>query len=136
MAADAVTAIATGWLYDHFGRASLLAVPLLSAPIPLLAFQTAAVPAIAGVLLWGAVLGIQESTMRAAVADLVPIARRGTAYGVFAAGFGAALLAGSTLIGALYTHSIAATVATVLAIQAAALLLLLAQRPWTREGSR
>jgi MFS family permease len=103
MAVDAAAAMATGWLYDRFGRASLLAVPILSAAVPVLAFQGDAVPAIAGILLWGVVLGIQESTMRAAVADLVPVQRRGTAYGVFAAGFGVATFAGATLIDTLYT---------------------------------
>ncbi len=80
----------------------LIAVPILSAIVPVLAFTTTAGLALAGVLAWGAVLGLQESTMRAAVADLVPTARRGTAYGVFAAGFGAATFAGGALAGALY----------------------------------
>lgn len=132
MIVDAVAAVATGWLYDRIGRRSLIAVPILSAAIPPLAFQHNTGLAITGILLWGAVLGIQESTMRAAVADLVPIQRRGTAYGIFAAGFGAATLAGSTLIGALYTHSLTTTIVVVAAIQAMALLLFLVRRGGAR----
>lgn len=37
---------------------------------------------IGGALLWGAALGIQESTLRAVVADLVAPARRASAYTV------------------------------------------------------
>ncbi|MFL6126018.1 MFS transporter, partial [Actinophytocola sp.] len=132
MIVDAAAAVATGWLYDHVGRRSLLAVPILSAAIPPLAFQHDVGLAVTGILLWGVVLGIQESTMRAAVADLVPTHRRGTAYGIFAAGFGAATLVGSTLVGALYTHSLTATIAVVAAVQAAALLLFLVQRAGAR----
>lgn len=39
---------------------------------PLLAFTAAPASAVTGILLWGAALGIQESTLRATVADLVP----------------------------------------------------------------
>lgn len=134
MAVDAVSAVATGWLYDHSGRITLIAVPVLSALIPLLAFRESATAAITGVLLWGAVMGIQESTMRAAVADLVPIARRGTAYGVFAGGFGLATLLGSVLVGALYSYSVTATIIVVGAIQVVALLLLLIMH--SRRGTR
>jgi hypothetical protein len=54
-----------------------------------------------GAIVWGAAMGIHESTLGAAVADLVPAAGRGTGYGVFTAVYGLAWLAGSTLIGAL-----------------------------------
>ncbi|GAA4862132.1 MFS transporter [Saccharopolyspora rosea] len=123
MGVDAVAAVATGWLYDRVGRRSLVVVPLLSAAVAPLALHSSPTPAICGVLLWGAVLGIQESTMRAAVADLVPTARRGSAYGLFAAGFGGATLAGSALLGALYDHSTSSAIAVAIGIQVAALVL-------------
>lgn len=136
MAVDAVAALATGWWYDRLGRRVLLAVPPLAAAVPALALRTEAVPAIAGVLLWGAVLGIQESTMRAAVADLVPAARRGTAYGIFAAGFGLATLAAGLLAGALYDRSTTVLVGVVVAVQAVALAALAtALRPVRRTGA-
>ncbi|WP_074311666.1 hypothetical protein [Micromonospora cremea] len=110
-------------------------MPVLSALIPLAASTTTAATAIAGVLDWGAVLGIQESTMRAAIADIVPAVRRGTAYGIFATGLGVATLVGGLLIGALYDYSIAAVIVTVAGIQAAALVLFLVTvRPAARAA--
>ena len=55
-------------------------------------------------LLWGAVTGVQDSTVKALVADLVPRPRLATAYGVFAAFQGVAALVGGTLAGGLYTE--------------------------------
>ncbi|MEJ7755851.1 MAG: hypothetical protein WKF83_05515 [Nocardioidaceae bacterium] len=57
-----------------------------------------------GVLIWGAATGVQDSTVKALVADLVPQRRLATAYGVFAAFQGVAALAGGTLAGGLYTE--------------------------------
>lgn len=87
-------------------------------------------------LVWGAAIGVQESTLKATVAELVAPARRATAYGIYAAVIGAATLAGATLIGLLYDHSIPALVATVAAIQAAALVLLAVTRPRQRPTVR
>jgi len=124
MAVDGLAALAAGWAYDRVGTRSLLAVPVLAALVPVLTFTTRPAVAVAGILVWAVVLGVQESTMRAAVADLVPAARRGTAYGVFAAGYGAAALAGGALAGALYGVSVTALVAVTAALQLAALALL------------
>lgn len=124
MGIDAVAALAAGQLYDRIGRRSLIVVPIVSAAIPLLAFSRTAAPAIAGILRWGVVMGIQESTMRAAVADLVPTPRRGTGYGIFAAGFGVAAFIGGVLTGVLYDVSIPLLVIVVAAIQAVALIVL------------
>jgi MFS family permease len=102
MAAAALGALATGVLYDRSGAWVLLALPLLIAAVPVLALSPAAGPAFSGVLVWGTALGIQDSTVKALVADLVPEGRQGTAYGVFAAFEGAGALAGGVLYGALY----------------------------------
>lgn len=90
--------------------------------------------AVAGCLLWGAAVGVQESTLKATVAELVPPGRRATAYGIYAGIIGAATLAGGTLTGALYTYPIPALVTTVTAIQIAALALLVATRPRPRTA--
>ncbi|MFG2054274.1 MFS transporter [Micromonospora sp. NPDC048930] len=135
MGVDAFAALASGWLYDRAGFRVLAAVPVLTALIPLATFTTTSATAIAGVLAWGAVLGIQESTMRAAIADIVPAARRGTAYGIFAAGLGGATLVGGLLTGALYDYSITVLIVTVAGIQAVALALFLTTvRPATRPA--
>ncbi len=50
----------------------------------------------------GAATGLQDSTVKALVADLVPRERLATAYGVFAAYQGVAALAGGAIAGLLY----------------------------------
>ncbi len=121
MAADAAAALASGWAYDRIGAKTLAALPVLTVAVALVAFTNHPESVIAGALLWGAAVGIQESTLRAVVADLVPPSRRATAYGVFAAGLGAATAAGGALTGWLYDTSIPALIATIAGIQITAL---------------
>lgn len=102
MAAAALGALATGVLYDRAGAAVLLGLPLLIAAVPVLALAPGAGLVLAGVLVWGVATGIQDSTVKALIADLVPEFRQGTAYGVFAAFQGAGALAGGALYGALF----------------------------------
>ncbi|MER7967550.1 MFS transporter [Streptomyces sp. NPDC096080] len=128
MAADALAALATGWLYDRFGARVLAVLPVLSAAVPALAFTDTVWIVVLGALVWGGAVGVQESTLRATVADLVPAGRRATAYGILAGIMGATALAGGALTGVLYDVSIPALVATVIGIQAAALVLLWATR--------
>lgn len=124
MGAAALGALGSGFLYDRAGPAVLLALPVLIAAVPVLAFSTGVALVVAGVASWGAATGIQDSTVKALVADLVPEPRQGSAYGVFAAFEGAGALAGGALYGALY-GAWPALIAAVAALQAAALVLLL-----------
>lgn len=133
MAVDAVAALVSGWLYDRIGLRVLLVLPLLAAVVPWLGFSTNTALAVTGVMFWGAAMGVQESTMRAGVAELAPPLRRGSAYGIFTACYGVAWLAGSILIGALYQQSILALAVTLTIVQAAALALFLATRPHRRK---
>jgi len=128
MGVDALAALATGWLYDRVGARVLLALPVLAAAVPLLAFSSFVWLAVLGALLWGAAVGVQESTLRATVADLVPSSRRATAYGIFAGVMGAAAFAGGALTGVLYDHSIPALIITVACVQAGAVVLLYSAR--------
>ena len=121
---DAVAALASGWGYDAVGPRVLLALPVVAAGVPLLAFSGHVWVAVAGCLLWGVALGVQESTMRATVADLVAPGRRATAYGVFGAGVGVAAALGGVLSGALYEVSVTALVVVTALLQLAALVLL------------
>ncbi|MGW2523143.1 MFS transporter [Streptomyces sp. NPDC001617] len=136
MAVDALAALATGWLYDRFGARVLAALPALTAAVPMLAFTNTVTVAVLGSLVWGAAMGIQESTLRATVADLVPPGRRATAYGVFAGVVGGASLVGGALTGALYGVSIPALIAVVVVVQVLALVLLVtgAAGPEPRGG--
>ncbi|MBP1137631.1 MFS family permease [Arthrobacter sp. PvP023] len=139
MAAAALGALASGYGYDRAGGAVLLVLPVLVAVIPVLAFAVSMGPVLAGILVWGAATGIQDSTVKALVADLVVPARQGTAYGIFAAFEGGGALAGGALYGALY-GSRPALIAAVAALQAVAMVLLVAtvirsrRRPGAQPG--
>lgn len=129
MAAGAVAALATGWLYDRWGARVLFALPVLGAAAPILSLSLGSAAIVAGGVLWGAAGGVQDSTVKALVADLVPAPRRATAYGVFAAVQGGAALVGGALAGILYEADPAALVVVLIGAQlAGAILLFLALR--------
>ena len=132
MAADAVAALITGWAYDRIGATVLGALPVLASLVPVLAFSGRIVPVVAGAMVWGAAVGIQESTLRAVVADLIEPARRATAYGVYAAVIGTAAAAGGALTGLLYSHSVNLLIGVVIAVQLAAMAVLPLVRRQTR----
>ncbi|OIP27392.1 MAG: MFS transporter [Dehalococcoidia bacterium CG2_30_46_9] len=106
MGVDALAALLVGKTYDKIGLISLLAVPLLTLPIPFLAFSYSHSLVLVSVILWGMVMGIQETIMRAAIADLTPVERRGFAYGIFNTAYGASWFLGSSLMGLLYDFSL------------------------------
>jgi MFS family permease len=124
MAAEAVAALATGWAHDRFGGRGLLVLPVLVAVVPPLAFADSLGPVLVGVVVWGAATGLQDSTVKALVAQLVPSRRRATGYGFFAAVQGVAALAGGALAGGLSARSVPALVIVVGVLQVAALVLL------------
>ncbi len=142
MVADALAAVASGWAYDRVGGARVLVVvPVLTVAATALAFGGTLAAVLAGTMLWGAALGIQESTMRAVVADLVPTRRRATAYGLYAAVVGGAAAVGGAALGALYEASVGTLVAGVAVVEALALVLLAATyrrqaRSASEPGSR
>ena len=126
MAAAAVAALLTGFAYDRWDARVLLALPFLVAGVPVLALAGQLWVAVVGVLVWGSAVGVQESTVKALVADLVPSSRLATAYGVFAAFEGAAALMGGGLAGWLYGGGRADLVAVVAVCQVLSLALLVA----------
>jgi len=100
MGVDAIFALIIGKIYDRIGLRSLLLSPILTMLIP---FGFVSVFAI---VFYGAVMGIQETVMRASVADLVGVKKRGTAYGIFNLAYGLAFFFGSSIAGFLYGISI------------------------------
>jgi MFS family permease len=126
MAAAALAALGSGWLFDRTMGRVLLGLPLLVAAVPALAFAGSPLIAITGALLWGAAGGVLDSSIKALVADLVPVSRLATAYGVFAAVQGAAAIGGGVMAGALYERSLPLLIAAVAATQVVALVLLIA----------
>jgi hypothetical protein len=124
MAAEAVAALVVGWSHDRWGGKTLLVLPLMVAVVPALAFAERLPVVVIGVLLWGAATGLQDSTVKALVAQLVPPGRRATGYGMFAAVQGLAAVVGGVLAGALSARSVPLLVAIVAVLQLAALVLL------------
>ena len=122
MAADAVSALAFGWLFDRFGFGVLALAALLAVPATALAFLGPLPAVVAGVLLWGAALGAHESVVRAGVAQLAPAGRRGTAFGAFYAAYGGGWFVGSALMGLAYERSPQLLVAVSIGCSLAALV--------------
>ena len=106
MGVDALAALVIGKTYDRIGLVSLLAVPLLTLPIPFLVFSHSYSLVLIGMVLWGVVMGVQETVMRAAIADLTPIEGRGFAYGMFNTAYGVGWFLGAALMGLLYELSV------------------------------
>ncbi len=125
MAVDAVFALITGTLYDKLGPRVLLVLPIVCAVIPLIAYGDQLWMLVTGAVLWGASLGIQESTMRAYVADLVSTDHRASAFGVFSVFTGIGSFLGGTIAGALYGISPSLIAVWSIAIEAVAFIALI-----------
>ncbi len=102
MSTDALAALMMGRWFDRFGLKLLVIVPLLTFVASLSAFSFSASGAWFGMVLWGIVMGLQESVMRAAVAEMTARERRASAYGIFNAAFGLAWMLGGAAMGWLY----------------------------------
>lgn len=124
MLIEAVAALGVGAAYDRAGARILLLVPVLVAVVPAFAFAGRLAVVLAGIAVWGLATGVQDSTIKAVVAELVEAPRRSTAYGVFAGIQGGFAIAGGALAGWLYDRSLAALWIVVAATQLLALGLL------------
>lgn len=111
MGVDAVAALALGRLYDRWGLMVLLGAVAVTAWFAPLVFFGGFAVALAGVVLWGIGMGVQESVVKAVLAELVPPKRRATAFGIFHTGFGLCWFVGSALMGLLYDLSLGVLVA-------------------------
>jgi MFS family permease len=121
MGADGLSALVFGHYFDRHGIPVLAisaAIASLFAPLVVLGGFFAA---LLGVVLWGIGMGAQESIMRAAIAEMTPIDRRGTAYGIFNTGFGLAWFLGSAVMGMIYDWSVAAVIVFSVCLQVAAI---------------
>jgi predicted MFS family arabinose efflux permease len=76
--------------------------------------------AIVGLACWGAGMGAMDAILRSGISRLVAMNKRGRAFGLFNAVFGAMWLAGSSAMGLLYDRSILALVVLGVAAQMAA----------------
>ena len=111
-----------GRWFDKRGLAVLYPGIILAAAAPALMFLGGFAMAVAGTVLWGLALGVQDAIMSAAVARLVPEHARARAYGLFPAIYGVAWFLGSALLGELYDVSLVALAAVAVLAQLAALI--------------
>lgn len=128
MAADGIAALAFGRLYDIKGISILIFITGISSFFAPLVFADDFYFALFGMILWGVGLGSQESIMRAIVANMVQMDRRGTAYGTLNIWFGIAWFLGSAWMGFLYDTSILSVIVFSMGIQLAAIPILIAVR--------
>ena len=125
MGVDALAALVFGRLFDWKGIAVMAAAAIISSLFAPLVFLGGFSLALLGMALWGVGMGAQESIMRAAIADMVPADRRGSAYGLFNTGYGFFWFLGSALMGMLYDISLPSLIAFSVAAQLASVPLLL-----------
>lgn len=124
MGVDALSALIFGKLFDRIGIKSLMIAVIISMFFAPFVFFGGFYSAIFGMALWGIGMGAQESIMRSVVAEMVPVERRGSAYGIFNMGYGVFWFIGSALMGILYDISIPYIVAFSMAMQGLAILVL------------
>lgn len=145
MIVDALVALLVGHAYDRLkkrsgkktgGLAVLLLVPGITFLLPLLALNDAKGPVVAGMVLFGIIMGTHETVMRSAIADITPFYKRGTGYGVFNTAYGLALMAGASMMGWFYDRGMGGTIVTVSAVsEAAALGLFVLMASMVRKSS-
>jgi predicted MFS family arabinose efflux permease len=120
MGVSGLGSLVFGRLFDRSGIGVLVPLTLVSAIFAPLVFFGGFWTLVAGSALWGLGMGVHESIIPAAVATMVPVHRRPSAYGLFTAGYGIAWFIGSAIMGALYDVSVTAVVVFCLVLQAAA----------------
>lgn len=130
MGVDGAAALLIGNLYDavkirssnhNAGLNLLVSIPLITVMTALFAFSKNHIFVIIGVLCWGVVMGIHETIMRSAIADITSLNKRGTGYGIFNATYGLAALLGSVLLGLLYDRSMPLVITAIIFIECFAL---------------
>jgi predicted MFS family arabinose efflux permease len=130
MAVDAVIGLVIGKWYDrlkirfdneHAGLLLLIILPLFTATLPLFTLSFHLGMIITGVVLWGIVMGTHETIMKAGIADITSIRKRGTGYGIFNMLYGVAIFIGSAAAGFLYDYSVTLLIILMVVLELAAL---------------
>jgi MFS family permease len=124
---DAPMALVSGYIYDKIG-VKFLVVPFALSVLPLVFSSLIGLPGvILACIAYGLVLGMQESIYRAAVTDMVPLGRRGSAYGFFNVILGVGTFIAGAAFGYMLDNSISPLfmLGFVIVAQAVAVILLL-----------
>lgn len=106
MGLNGLAALFFGRLFDRFGIRILtigIVVSTLSLPLGFLGGPKMVIVAVA---CWAIGLGAQQATLRAGIAQLISMDKRGNAYGVFNAVYGVLWFLGSVSMGVLYDYSL------------------------------
>jgi MFS family permease len=142
MAVDAVIGLVIGKWYDrlkirfdneHAGLLLLILLPLLTAFLPLFTLSFHLGMIITGVVLWGIVMGTHETIMKAGIADITSIRKRGTGYGIFNMLYGVAIFIGSAAAGFLYDYSVTLLVGLMIVVELAAVPVFIVMRKEVRR---
>jgi MFS family permease len=135
MAVNGLTALLFGRMFDRFGLNTLvfgIFISLIGLP---LGFLGGAWGAIASVACWATGLGAQDACLRAGIASVVSMNKRGSAFGAFNGVFGVMWFFGSLMMGLLYKHSLVAVVTFGTLAQFAAAVIFLRLRRDLRSAS-
>ena len=126
-AVDGVVAPVSGLAFDKYGL-KVLMVPFVFSVFPPLFLSSGAqlTELFVAAALFGLVLGMQESTYRAAVSKFAPTASRGRAYGIFNTAYGVAFLVAGFVYGVFIDYNIPLVIvlAFVIVMQALAVAVL------------
>jgi MFS family permease len=110
MGVNGLAALILGKLFDRFGIRILsfgILISLLSLPLGFLGGPKAA---IASVACWAIGMGAQDASLRAGIAQVVSMNKRGSAFGAFNGVYGIMWFLGSATMGLLYDHAVMALV--------------------------
>jgi len=103
MGIDGVSALVFGKLFDKNGFIVLLFAIVISVfANPLIFLTRSAYLIVIGMTCWGIGMGALESVIKAAVANIVPVDKRGSAFGIFNTLLGIFWFIGSFICGILY----------------------------------
>ena len=128
MGASGLGSLMFGRLFDRVGVGVIVPLTIGSGLFAPLVFLGGPALTLVGVVLWGVGIGVHDSIMQAAVAEMVPSGRLASAYGLFNLGYGVAWFLGSAAMGILYDISVPALVVVALTLELSAIPLFLRVR--------
>jgi len=121
---DAPAALLSGYLYDKLGIRILMLPFIISIFPPIFTMLNADLTTLViSSIFFEAILGVQESTYRAAVTRFAPTSSRGTAYGIFNAAYGVGFIVSGGIYGLIMDLQIPLVVTFFFAISTQALAL-------------
>lgn len=129
MGLTGATALVFGRLFDRFGLAMLIigtVISMLTLPLGFLGTSVFTAAAAAGC--WAVGLGAQDAVLRAGIAQVVSMNKRGSAFGAFNGVYGVMWFLGSATMGLLYGHSRTSLVVFGMACQLIATVIFVALR--------